>query len=208
VHLSDEASPLLAMLADPGAPGAESLRAGDLNSARSAYEAALGSDPTKLGALNDLAVAYAVAGHPQAARRLLDEVLSGGDTLAQQAALVNMGELHASEGYLSAASVCLETARGLDRGRPEPVYALALLADSRGDLAQGRSLMKEAMALDEGGGARSAFAYVYPEERVHLQGLVAEMLGDRVNAMARWRELSNGRFASLAAAAERHLAGE
>jgi Tfp pilus assembly protein PilF len=208
VRPPEDASPLLAVLAEPGGRAAGSLRQGDPAAARAAYEAALAADPDRLSALNDLAVAYAVEGHGEAARRLLDEVVSGGDTRAQQAALVNLGELHATDGYLSAAQACLETARGLDPGRPEPWYALALLGDARGDLTLARTLVREAVRLDEGGAARSAFAYVHPEERAHLEALVAELAGDRSGAAARWRELSSGRFAALAAAAERHLAGE
>ena len=54
---------------------------------------------------------------------------------------------------------------------------------------------------------RAALAYVYPEERVHLEALVAEAAGDPA-ARDRWRDLAAGRFAALATAAERHLAGE
>jgi len=208
VRPPDDASPLASVLAEPGASGAERLRAGDLAGARSSYEATLSADPERLGPLNDLAVAYALEGHGEAARRLLDEVVSRGDVRSQQAALVNLGDQHASEGYLSAAQACLETARSLDPARPEPWYALAALADSRGELEAARALLREAVRLDDGGAARGALAYVHPEERVHLEALVAELLGDRARAAARWRELSSGRFAALASAAERHLAGE
>jgi tetratricopeptide (TPR) repeat protein len=208
VRVAQDAAPLLSVLTSPGGTGAERIRAGDLAGARNAYEAALAADPDRLGALNDLAVAYALEGHGQAARRLLDEVVSGGDLREQQAALVNLGELHAAEGYLSAAQACLETARSLDPGRPDPWYALALLADSRGELAAARPLLRQAVELDATGDARLAFAFVHPEERVHLLALVAELEGDRVQAGALWRELSQGRFPALVAAAERHLAGE
>jgi FimV-like protein len=172
-----------------------------------AFEADLTHDPDRLSALNDLAVSYVLDGHGDAARRLLDEVVASGDPAEQQAALVNLGELYAAEGYLAAAQAYLETARSLDPSRPEPLYALALLADARGDLAAARATLREALRRDEGGAARAAFAYVYPEERVHLEALVAEQVGDRV-AQERWRDLAGGRFAPLTAAAERHLAGE
>jgi Tfp pilus assembly protein PilF len=208
VRVPDDASPLVAVLASPGGPGAERLRSGDLAGARALYEASLGQDPDRLGALNDLAVAYALEGHGQAARRLLDEVVSGGDAREQQAALVNLGELHASDGFVSAAQATLETARGLDPTRPEPWYALALLADARGDLSDARVLLREALRLDDAGAARTAFAFANPEERTHLDALVAEAAGERVRAAALWRTLSGGRFAALAGSAERHLAGE
>jgi len=67
--------------------------------------------------------------------------------------------------------------------------------------------VREALRRDEGGAARAALAYVYPEERVHLEALVAEAAGDPA-ARERWRDLAAGRFAPLATAAERHLAGE
>jgi len=203
-----EAAPLVAVLASHVGAGAERLRAGDLPAARAAFEAALGSDPDRLGPLNDLAVTYALEGHADAARRLLDEVVSGGSPREQQAGLVNMGELYAAEGYVSVAEAYLETARGIDAARPEPWYALALLADSRGDVARARASLREALRLDEGGAARAAFAFVYPEERVHLEALVAEQAGDRAGASARFRALAAGRFPALAAAAERHLAGD
>ncbi|MFO0582406.1 MAG: tetratricopeptide repeat protein [Anaeromyxobacter sp.] len=207
VRVPDDAAPLLALLVAPGGQGAERLRAGDLGGARSAYEAALALDPGRLGALNDLAVAYALEGHGQAARRLLDEVVSGGDAREQQAALVNLGQLHASDGFVSAAQATLETARGLDPTRPEPWYALALLADARGDLLSARGLVREALRLDADGLARIAFAYVNPEERTHLDALVAEASGDRAKAAPLWRTLAAGRFASLSTAAELHLSG-
>lgn len=203
-----DAAPLVALLATPGGAGAERLRAGDLPAARAAFEAELGSDPDRLGPLNDLAVTYVLEGHADAARRLLDEVVSNGGPREQQAGLVNLGELYAAEGYLSAAHAYLETARGIDPSRPEPWYALALLADSRGELAGARAALGEALRRDETGAARGAFAFVYVEERIHLDALVAEQVGDRSAALAGWRALAGGRFPALAAAAERHLAGD
>lgn len=203
-----DSSPVLATLAAPAGSGADRLRAGDLAGARSVYEADLAEDPDRLGALNDLAVSYSLEGHADAARRLLDDVVAHGGPWEQQAALVNLGELYAAEGYVSAAQAYLETARGIDPTRPEPWYALALLADSRGDLAGARASVREALRRDDGGAARAAFAYLYVEERVHLEALVAEQSGDAAAAAERWRALAAGRFAALAAAAERHLAGE
>jgi Flp pilus assembly protein TadD len=200
--------PVVATLADGAGAGADRLRTGDLAGARALFEADLARDPDRLSALNDLAVSYVLEGHGDAARRLLDEVVASGDPAEQQAALVNLGELYAADGYVAAAQAYLETARSLDPARPEPLYALALLADARGDLPGARALLREALRRDEGGAARTAFAYVYPEERVHLEAVVAEQAGDRAAAAERWRELAGGRFAALAAAAERHLAGE
>ena len=59
--------------------------------------------------------------------------------------------------------------------------------------------------VDPEGAAQRSLAFVYPEERVHLEALVAEAAGDRAAAQSRWRELRAGRFASLAQAAQRHL---
>jgi Tfp pilus assembly protein PilF len=203
-----DASPVLATLATPSSAGAERLRGGDLAGARTSFEAALAADPERLAALNDLAVSYFLEGHADAARRLLDEVVASGTPAEQQAALVNLGELYAAEGYVSAAEAHLETARAIDAARPEAWYALALLADGRGDLERARSALAEALRLDDSGAARAAFAYVYPEERLHLEALIAEQAGDRATAAAHWRELAAGRFAALASSAERHLAGE
>lgn len=200
-------TPLVVTIGSVGA-GAERLRAGDLVQGRAALEADLSADPDHLSALNDLAASYLLEGHGEAARRLLDEVVDRGNTREQQAALLNLGELYALEGYVDAAAAYLDTARALDRSRPEPWYALALLSDARGDLAGARAAVRTAVRLDEGGAARAALAYAYPEERVHLDALIAEQAGDRASAVARWRELAQGRFAALAAAAERHLAGE
>jgi len=199
---------VLATLASPAGPGPDRLRAGDHSGARAAFEAELARDPDGLEALNDLAVSYFLEGHADAARRLLDEVVAKGDLADQQAALLNLGELYAAEGYVTAAQAYLDTARGLDPARPEPWYALALLADSRGDLERARASLREALVRDDGGAARAAFAYLYDEERVHLEALVAEQAGDGAVAAERWRTLAAGRFAALAAAAESHLAGE
>jgi Tfp pilus assembly protein PilF len=207
-RVPDEAAPVVATLASPAGSGSERLRAGDLAGARVAFEVSLGADPDRLAALNDLAVSYVLEGHAEAARRLLDEVVARGAPREQQAALVNLGEIYAVEGYLSAAQAYLETARGIDPTRPEPWYALALLADARADLAGARVALRRALELDEGGAARAALAYVYPEERAHLEALIAEGTGDQALAATRWRELSAGRFAALAAVAERHLAGD
>jgi len=202
-----DGAPVVAVLASPAGAGADKLRAGDLAGARTAFEAALAADPDRLSALNDLAVSYVLDGHGDAARRLLDEVVASGTPAEQQAAIVNLGELYAAGGYVSAAAASLETARSIDPSRAEAHYALALLADARGDLAGGRAALAEALRRDEGGAARAGLAYVYPEERVHLEALVAEAAGDP-SARDRWRELAAGRFAALAAAAERHLSGE
>jgi Tfp pilus assembly protein PilF len=206
-RVPEDSAPLAVTLGSAGA-GAERIRAGDLAGARSSFEADLSADPDKLSALNDLGATYLLEGHGEAARRLLDEVVARGNPREQQAALLNLGELYAMEGYLDAAAAYLESARAVDRTRAEPWYAIALLADVRGDLSGARAALRTAVRQDEGGAARAAFAYAYPEERAHLEALVAEQGGDRANAAARWRELAQGRFAPLAAAAERHLAGE
>jgi Tfp pilus assembly protein PilF len=203
-----EAAPVLATLVGSSGAGQDKLRAGDLAGARAAFEADLARDPDALGALNDLAVSYFLEGHADAARRLLDEVVAKGDVTEQQAALVNLAELYAVEGYVSAAQAYLDSARGLDPSRPEPWYALALLADSRGQPERAAAALREALARDGGGAARAAFAYVYPEERVHLEALIAQHAGDGAAAVEKWRALAAGRFAALAGAAERHLAGE
>ncbi len=203
-----DALPAIATLAGPSGPGADRLRAGDVSGARAAFEAALAADPGRLGPLNDLAVSYVLDGHADAARRLLDEVVASGDAVEQQAALVNLGELYAADGYVSAAQAYLETARGLDPAQPEPWYALALLADSRGETDRARASLREALRRDDGGAERAAFLYLYAEERVHLDAMVAEHAGDVQAAQEKWRALLGGRLAALAAAAERHLAGE
>ncbi len=199
------AAPALVTLASAPGPGPDRLRAGDLAGARAAFEADLTRNPDGLGALNDLAVSYLLEGHSDAATRLLDEVVAKGDVGDQQAALVNLGELYATQGYVSAAQAYLDTARGLDPSRPEPWYALAVLADARGDLERARSALREALARDADGAARAALAYLYPEERLHLEALVAEATGDAATADTRWRDLARGRFPSLAVTAQRHL---
>jgi tetratricopeptide (TPR) repeat protein len=205
--VAEDAAPVLATLADRGSAGARQLRAGDLAGARATYEATLGADPDRLAALNDLAVSYYLEGHLDAARRLLDEVVASGGPGEQQAALVNLGELYALDGHADAAQAYFETARGIDPARPEPVYAQALLADLRGDTAGARALVREALRLDPDGAARAGFAYVYPEERQHLEALLAEAWGERGTAQALWRELSESRLAAIAAAAGRHVVG-
>ena len=205
--LHGDGAPLLATLASPAGPGGSKLRAGDLAAARTLFEGALAQDPDRLSALNDLAVSYVLDGHADAARRLLDEVVAAGTPAEQQAALVNLGELYAAEGYLDAAKAYLDTARSIDPQRPDPLYALAVLTDARGDGAGALALLRDAQKRDEEGAARASLAFVYPEERVHLDALAAEAAGDPA-ARERWRELAAGRFAVLAAAAERHLAAE
>ncbi|BDG03483.1 tetratricopeptide repeat protein [Anaeromyxobacter oryzae] len=207
-RVADEAVPLVATLSATATPGAQKLLAGDRAGARGAFESALGANPDDLGALNDLAVSYFLEGHAEAARRLLDEVVAAGTPRAQQAALVNLGELYALEGYLTAAQAYLETARGIDPSRPEPWYALALLADARGDATAAREAVREALRLDDGAAARAGFAYLYAEERAHLEALIAEQAGDRAAAATRWREVGQGRFGTLSQAAERHLGAD
>jgi len=203
--IRSEGIPTVTTLAVPAGPGAGRLRAGDLPAARAAFEAALASDAGRLGPLNDLAVSYLLEGHLDAARRLLDEVVASGSAEEQQAALTNLGELYALEGHREAAQAYLESARSLDEGRAGPLYALALLADGRGDAAAARSLLRRALDLDDGA-ARAALAFAFPEEQRHLEALLAEAAGDGTAAEARWRELSQGRFPALSAAAARHLA--
>ena len=199
-----EPTPVLATLASSGA-GTSELRSGDLAAARAAFESALGADPDRLGALNDLAVSYYLEGRLDAAQKLLDEVVARGSSREQQAALVNLGELYALQGYVSAAQAHFESARGIDPERPEPLYALAMLADTRGERAAALALLRQALRLDGSGASRASLAFVYREERLHLEALTAEAVGERALAAARWRDLEAGRFASLAAAATRHL---
>jgi Tfp pilus assembly protein PilF len=201
-----DATPAAAALASPAGPGAGLLRSGDLGGARVAFEAELSGDPGRLAPLNDLAVSYFLEGHLDAARRLLDEVVASGTPREQQAALLNLGELYAVEGHAEAARAYLESARGVDASRPEPLYALALLASARGDAAAAQALWRDGARLDDGGGARAALVYAFGEERTHAEALAAEAAGDRALALARWRELVDGRFPALSLAAARHLA--
>jgi tetratricopeptide (TPR) repeat protein len=203
--IREEATPSAAVLASPAGPGAALLRAGDLAGARATFEAELSGDPDRLAALNDLAVSYYLEGHLDAARRLLDEVVASGSPREQQAALLNLGELYAVEGHAEAARAYLESARGVDGTRPEPLYALALLASGRGDAAGARALWERAARLDDGAG-RAALVFAFGEERRHLEALAAEAAGDRALSDARWRELAQGRFPALAQAATRRLA--
>ncbi|HZZ86389.1 MAG TPA: tetratricopeptide repeat protein [Anaeromyxobacteraceae bacterium] len=199
-----DASPVVATLASPDGQGRAQLQAGDAGAARASFEAALSADPNQLSALNDLAVGYSLDGRFDAARQLLEEVVARGGSREQQLALVNLGELYALDGYGTAAAAHLESARAIDPARPEPLYALALLADARGDLAQSRAALKDAVRADDGS-ARRALVFVYPEERAHLEALLAEARGDRAEAQARFQKLAAGRFPALAAAAQKHL---
>ncbi|HEX9290146.1 MAG TPA: tetratricopeptide repeat protein [Anaeromyxobacteraceae bacterium] len=200
-----ESAPLLAALADPAGPATGDLRSGRLPAARARLEASLASDPDTIAALNDLAVSYSMEERFDAARQLLDEVLTRGGAREQQAALVNLGELYAVDGYLTAAHAHLASAKAIDASRPEPAYALALLADARGDRAGAAAALREALESDRSGAARRELAFLYPEERLHLDALVADAMGDATTADARWRELARGRFQALAQAAQRHL---
>ncbi len=202
--IREDSTPALAALAAPATAGAALLFAGDLAGARAAYEAELGNDPDRLGALNDLAVGYLLDGHVDAARRLLDEVVASGRPRQQQAALLNLGALYAVEGHATAAQAYLVAARGLDPSRPEPHYALALLSDARGDQAAARASLREALRLDDGT-ARAGIAFPFREGRRQLEALLAEQAGDAVAATAAWRELAQGRFPALSGAAQRHL---
>lgn len=200
-----DAAPVVAVLSAASGPGVAELRLGQGEAARARFEALLAADPDRLGALSDLAVTYALEDRRDAARSLLDAVVAQGGPREQQLALVNLGELYALDGYLAAAQTHFDTARSIDPQRPEPVMALALLASARGERERSLGLMREALRLDESGGTRAALAFLAPEERLHLQALLAEVRGDREAAAARWRELRAGRFPALGQAAQVHL---
>jgi tetratricopeptide (TPR) repeat protein len=185
-------------------PGTTELRAGQLALARAGFESVVRADPERIDALNDLAVAYHLEGHSEAARQLLDEVVVRGTAREQQAALVNLADLYAGDGFLSAAQAHLEAAREIDPARAEPAWAQALLADARGD-ADAPRLAAEALRLDADGASRRSLVFATPEERAHFEALAAEAAGDRTAALARWRELRGGRVPSLGQAAARHL---
>ena len=196
--------PVAGVLVRASGPGTLELRAGQLAAARGGFESIVRGNPERMDALNDLAVAYHLEGHSEAARQLLDEVVARGTPREQQAALVNLADLYASEGFLQAAQAHLEAAREIDAARAEPAWGLALLADGRGD-ADAARLAAEALRLDADGSARRFLVFESPEERVHFEAVLAEASGDRSLAQARWRELRAGRVPSLAQAAQRHL---
>jgi len=189
-----QAAPLAAVLAQADGPGIAEIRAGDLSAARSGFEASLRADPDRMAALNDLAVGYYLAGRVEAARQLLDEVLAHGEPPEQLAALVNLGELCALEGYLTAAQAYLESAVGIDGARAEPRIALALLADARGDPDATR-LLREAMRLDAG--ARPAGRSSSLTRRGGSTWRRSpRRRRDRAAAADRWRDLRAGVFPS------------
>jgi predicted Zn-dependent protease len=197
--------PLVGMLAAPSAPAVRDLRSGRLSDARAELEGTLAKDPDGMASLNDLAVSYSIEERFDAAQPLLEEVVARGAPPEQQAALVNLAEIYAIDGYASAAETYLTSAKAVDPARPEPSYALALLADARGDHASALAAMRAAVDADRGGSARRDLAFLYPEERLHLEALLAEASGDGATAGARWRELARGRFPALAQAAQRRL---
>jgi tetratricopeptide (TPR) repeat protein len=200
-----DASPILATLASGSGTGSAQLRAGDFQTARATYEALLAANPDQVGALNDLAVSYYLAGRFDSARQLFDEVVIRGSAHEQQAALLNLGELYAIDGYLTAAKAHFDSARSIDPSRPAPIYAQALFSDLRGQPGIAVSLIREAIKADEAGAARAAFTFAYPEERQHLEALVTDAQGDRESAIQKWRDLRTSRFPALAQAAQRHL---
>jgi tetratricopeptide (TPR) repeat protein len=197
--------PVAGVLVRSSGPGTAEVRSGQLVAARSGFESLVRGDPERMDALNDLAVAYHLEGHSEAARQLLDEVVARGTPREQQAALVNLADLYAGEGFLQAAQAHVDAAREIDAGRAEPAWAQALLADARGD-AEASRLAAEAHRLDVDGGSRRFLVFGSPEERTHFEALSAEAAGDRAFALSRWRELRAGRVPSLAQAAQRHLA--
>jgi len=203
--LPSDASPLAVMLASPSGPAVSDLRGGRPARARSQLEGSLAADPDGMAALNDLGVSYALEERFDAARQLLEEVLARGAPPVQQAALVNLGELYALDGYLDAALTHLASAREIDPTRAEPSYALALLADARADPAAAEAALRAALVADPSGSARRDLVFLYPEERLHLEALVAEAAADKAGAGVKWRELAHGRFPALAATAQRHL---
>ncbi len=197
--------PVVGVLVSASGPGSAEVRSGQLAAARFGFESLVRGDPERMDALNDLAVAYHLEGHSEAARQLLDEVVARGTPREQQAALVNLADLYAGEGFLQAAQAHVDAAREIDAARAETAWAQALLADARGDVEASR-LAAEAQRLDADGGSRRFLVFGSPEERIHFEALSAEAAGDRPFALSRWRELRAGRVPSLAQAAQRHLA--
>lgn len=194
----------MGVLATTAAAPVRDLRSSQLTDVRASLEASLSQDADALPALNDLAVTYALEERFDAARQLLEDVVARGGPREQQSALVNLAELYGLEGYLSAAAGYLATARAIDPTRSAPAYALALLADARNDGSVADAL-RAAVAADPSGDGRAELVFLYPEERLHLGALVAELAGDRAAASTAWRELSRGRFPILALTAQRHL---
>jgi tetratricopeptide (TPR) repeat protein len=176
-----------------------------LGETRARLEAQLARDPDRLDLLVDLAATWQLDGRPEAAQSLLDEVVSRGGPHEQQAALVNLAGLYSEGGYQTAAAAYLETAREVDPARPEPHYALALLASGRDDRAKAVAHLREAQRLDPSGGARLALVFPTPEAAQHLEALSAEARGDATEAAVRWREVSRGSFPALAQIADRRL---
>jgi tetratricopeptide (TPR) repeat protein len=178
---------------------------GTLTEARARLEAQLAVDPDRLGVLVDLATTWQLEGRPEAAQALLDEVVSRGAPRDQQTALVNLAALYCEDGYQTAAAAYLEAAHDVDPTRPEPHYALALLASGRDDRARAHSHLREALRLDSGGASRAALVIAHPEAAQHLEALLAEARGEPEQAVLRWREVSRGSFPALARIAERRL---
>jgi FimV-like protein len=197
--------PVAAVLVRASGPGTAEVRSGQLAAARAGFESLVRGNPERMDALNDLAVAYHLDGHSEAARQLLDEVVARGTPREQQAALANLADLYAGEGFLQAAQAHVDAAREIDPARAETAWAQALLADARGD-AEASRLAAEAQRLDGDAGSRRFLVFGSPEERIHFEALSAEAAGDRALSLSRWRELRAGRVPSLAQAAQRHLA--
>ena len=161
--------PVAGVLVRASGPGTAEVRSGQLAAARAGFESLVRGDPERMDALNDLAVAYHLEGHSEAARQLLDEVVARGTPREQQAALVNLADLYAGEGFLQAAQAHVDAAREIDAGRAEPAWAQALLADARGD-AEAPRLAAEAHAARRRRGSRRFLVFELPRGAGPLRG--------------------------------------
>ncbi len=82
---------------------------------------------------------------------------------------------------------------------------LGTAAAQRRAIRQQRAALREALEADRGGVARRELTFLYTEERLHLEALLAEASGDVATAGSRWRELVRGRFPVLVQTGQRHL---
>ncbi len=180
----------------------------DLAGAMGLYEQILEEEPWCAACQNNLGVlAYRQHDLKRCRERLQAALRLTPDRDLWSTALVlsNLAELDLLKGRLREAEAGYREAIATAWRYPGAYYGLATVQDIRGEVAEAKATLTQALLWDSQGFDRHNAEYYEPEWRWYLEGLVLEHQGQAKQARAMFEKVATGKVRMLRGPAKRHL---